>query len=394
MSETRALLSVVIPTRNRFAYVGAAIRSVLGNPSPVLRLVVEDNSDDNQLEEWVARLAPDPRLQYRHMRVPVSMVENYDRAMSRVDSEYVCFIGDDDSVTAQVVAAADWARRNGYDAIVPQSVINYIWPDLNMAGKGMIQAGELRIYEFSGTMTEPDSEVEMVKCVRDAGQGFHKLPKAYYGIIRCSCLEQVRQATGSYFPGVSPDLAAALAIANHARRVCHVDYPLFVPGSSARSNAGLSGLNRHIGRLRDQPHLPPDCEEKWSRMVPRFYSVQTIWAEAAVGALAATGRQDLLRVFNTPKLVALCFLFHRQYLGWAEFRQVLQARKIWVVSGCIQTVWYVAEWWWLRCWRFLMRKLGRKGPSCVYSQTNIQDIAEAVQAVDRYLEKRGVRFKS
>ncbi len=50
MTQDAPLLSVVIPSRNRMDYAKSAIRSVLSIPCSELELVVEDNSDSNQLE--------------------------------------------------------------------------------------------------------------------------------------------------------------------------------------------------------------------------------------------------------------------------------------------------------------------------------------------------------
>ena len=302
MNTDIPLLSVVIPTRNRVDYVKSAIQSVLRISSPQLQLAVEDNGDSNELEVWLRDNISDRRLVYRYSNSPVTMCENYDRATSLASGEYICLIGDDDGVNPEIVEATRWAKEQDFDALVPSSLINYVWPDLQMTSRGTLEAGELSIRPFTGEITFPDPDAEMLKCVRDAGQNFHKLPKAYYGIVKKQCMDLVKERTGSYFPGISPDMSAAISIATVVKRICHVDYPLFVPGSSAKSNAGLSGLNKHIGLLRDQPHLPTNCERDWSEIVPVFYSVQTIWAEANVNALSAMGRLDILNKFNIPLL--------------------------------------------------------------------------------------------
>jgi glycosyltransferase involved in cell wall biosynthesis len=396
MTKPRPLLSVVIPTRNRLEYVRSAIASVLENTDQRVILVVEDNSDSSELANWVANNISDARLSYRYTEQPVSMCENYERAMGRVTGEFVCLIGDDDGVTEEIVAATAWAKENNIDALVPASVVNYVWPDLNLAGRGSIKAGELRIFEFTGSETFPSPEVEMLKCARDAGQAFHRLPKAYYGVVRKECMDRIKERTGAYFPGVSPDMAAALGLASCARRVCSLDYPLFVMGSSVKSNAGLSGLNRHIGRLREQPHLPRDCEERWSNIVPRFYSVQTIWAEAAVGTFYAMKRPDLIRKFNIPKLFALCYIFHNRYVSWGDFRRANTETGRNMASSTLTVLGYVIQWWWLRAWRYVWRKVRKRPQQKVFSATGLDDIVQAVRATNNYLSSNGrkhVRWK-
>lgn len=394
MSDSRPILSVVIPTRNRFDYLKSSIKSILSIESPLLELVVEDNSDSDEPRIWIQENIKDSRLVYHYSNDRVSMSENYDRAMNLASGEYICLIGDDDSVSRDIVAAALWAKNNGCDAVVPSGLVHYVWPDLNMEAPGALKAGELQILPFSGKKSYPDAEMEMIKCVRDAAQSFHDLPKAYYGIVSKKCLDQVREKTGTYFPGISPDMAVALAVANYTHKICHIDFPLFVPGCSARSNAGLSGLNKHIGKLSDQPHLPTNCEDTWSDIVPCFYSVQTIWAEAAVSSLMAMGRWDILRYFNIPKLYSFCFIFHRSYMD-GTFKMLCRALK--AVSkntmiGMIQFFYWYLYWWGLRA-RFLFKRILKiKDTQRVYKETGVYDIAEAVDSVEDYLARHHKRF--
>lgn len=389
------LLSIVIPTRNRFDYVRSAIQSVLRISSPQLQLAVEDNGDSNELEVWLRDNISDRRLIYHYSNKPASMCENYDRAMSLASGEYICLIGDDDGVNPEIIAATRWAKEHKIDALVPSSLVNYVWPDLHMTSRGSMGAGELSIRPFTGEITFPDPEAEMLKCVRDAGQNFHKLPKAYYGIVKKKCMDLVKERTGSYFPGVSPDMAAALSIATVAKRVCQVDYPLFVPGSSAKSNAGLSGLKKHIGWLRDQPHLPITCDRDWSDIVPVFYSVQTIWAEATVNALSAMGRTDILKMFNIPLLYAVCAVFHYQYMhgNIKRFYSSLHVLGQGGFVGTLQLIYWFCYWWGLRVKSLTLRLAGNTNTDNSFCKNGLLNIDEAVQSVTAYLGKSAVVFK-
>jgi glycosyltransferase involved in cell wall biosynthesis len=395
MNSGDPLLSIVIPSRNRAAYSKSTIQSILSIRSPNLQLVVEDNSDSDQLATWVKETIDDSRLVFSHSLIPVSMVKNYDRAVLRATGEYVSLIGDDDCVNPEILDAAIWARNNQIDAVTPTTPAHYVWPDLHLRSSASISAGELRVSPFTGEVSFPDPESEMRKCVRDAGLNFHALPKAYYGIIRRECLLRIREKTGTYFPGPSPDMAVALAAANYVGRMCRVDYPLFLPGSSARSNAGLSGMGKHIGRLRDQPHLPTTCEEDWSEVVPLFYSVETMWAESAVSALESIGRNDLLSEFNVSRLYAECAMWHPEYLRVIAkgFFPALRATKQGVVRGTLRLLSHFLYLTWLR-FRALISRFGRSAPPQIsaFGVTGLANIAEAVEALSRHLEQSGKRF--
>ncbi len=393
-TQGSVLLSIVIPTKDRMDYAKSAIRSVLSIPCSELELVVEDNSDFNQLELWVRDNIADRRLNYNYFKTAVSMSENYDRAMHRARGKYVCLIGDDDGVNPEIIGATRWAEANNLDALVPLNRVHYVWPDLQLPASGAIAPGELRINPFTGERSFPEAEEEMRKCAKDAGQSFHSLPKAYYGIVRRECMQRVREKTGTYFPGVSPDMAAAVAVASYVKRMCQIDYPLFVPGSSGRSNAGIGGMKKHVGRLQDQPHLPACCEKDWSGIVPAFFSVETIWAESAVSALLATGRVDILTDFSVPRLYADLAMWHPAYfpLTMRSFYRALQATKRGVVLGTLQFSYRYLYVWGLRARSLGTRLIKVSSHTAIHSVTGLRNIEEAVRAFTEYLQATGRCF--
>ncbi len=388
------LLSVIIPTRNRVNYAKSAIQAILRISSDDLQLVVEDNSDTTELADWVNNRFDDERLIYHYSDIPISMSENYERAMTLASGEYICFIGDDDGVNPEIIEAVMWAKNFKLDALVVPGVINYVWPDLQLKSRGSMEAGELSVRNFSGTITFVDPEEELLKCVRAAGQNFYKLPRSYYGVVKKQCADQVKAMTGLYFPGVSPDMSAAISIASYAKNICHVDYPLFIPGSSVNSNAGLSGLKKHIGMLKDQKHLSPTVEQDWSKFIPNFYSVQTIWAEAVVEALIATDRIDLLKKFNFSLLYANCSVFHFKYMKKSAhiFYNALAFTGQNQIYGTMKFIGYYAYLWSIRFLSLASRLLGLTKSPNIFTILGLNNIDAATLSLKDYLSNSTLRF--
>lgn len=385
----KPLLSVIVPTKNRLDYVKSAIQSVLELCSKEVEVVIHDNSDSNELGEWIRNDIKSSRVVYGYDKKPLSMCENYDRAVDLSTGEYVCMIGDDDSVLPQITEVVRWAKFNKIDAIVTPSLINYIWPDLKLKGLKSMAAGHLVLRKFTCTISKVDPMKELNSILTDAAQKFHKMPKLYYGIIERSTVDSIKRLCGRYFPEPSPDMTSSVAASILSKNVFFIDYPLFVPGSSQKSNAGLSGQKRHVGRLSDQPHLKSNAESTWSEVVPKFYSVQTIWAEAAIEALKATGRNDLIVQFNKPQLYALCFVFHFK-LMLKNLQCVIKqpdfigVRKINFINKILG--WYI-YWWSVRGKSLIVRLLSIPDKSIEISFDGVQDINEAVAIINGYLCK-------
>lgn len=324
-------------------------------------MVVQDSSDSRDLCEWIRILGSDHRLVYNFSPTPLSMTENFDQGVSLASGEYVCLIGDDDGVSPQIVEAAQWAKANDIDALVPEQRAHYGWPDLRQRYHGAAKAGVLELWPFSGGAKLVDPEQELRKCAKHAAQQFAYLPRVYYGLVRRTCMQELRRQTGTYFPGVSPDLAAAAGVASFVHSVCIVDYPLFVPGSSAGSNAGLSSLKKHVGRLEDQSQLPKRYVQNWSALVPKFYSVQTIWAEALVTTLRLTQRTDVVSDFNVPLLHAMCVVFNPRY-SWLVLSNLIRALRAQRRNLVVGVSRFGYEY--LRTWGLRARALYNRLPFC------------------------------
>jgi hypothetical protein len=132
------------------------------------------------------------------------------------------------------------------------------------------------------------------------------LPKPYHGLIHRRCLEAIHARVGSFFGGLSPDTFASLAVACVAETVAVIDYPLTIPGSCPVSGSIVEGaLKKHSKALEDAPHLRHRGDYRWCVLVPRVYTVETLWVDSSIAALEAMGRDDLVRELNVPRLAAL-----------------------------------------------------------------------------------------
>jgi glycosyltransferase involved in cell wall biosynthesis len=88
-------VTVVIPTHNRADLVGAAIDSVLGQSYRDFELVVYDNASTDETPEVVAAYRDD-RLTYVRRPANIGLLQNFQDALQRVETEYTLMLCDDD----------------------------------------------------------------------------------------------------------------------------------------------------------------------------------------------------------------------------------------------------------------------------------------------------------
>ena len=288
------LLSIVVPTKNRVEYLKALIEIFCGFRRNDLELVIEDNSDDNTEIVNYIRTIKDKKIIYNYEKRLLSVVENSDRAILHSSGKYVCFIGDDDLLSESVGEFVECMDKYGYESAMFQ-VAKYYWPGIEFRTH---KFPNLVINDFTGEIKEISVKQELYKILMHGASSLEMAPKVYHGIVRRSCLDQIFDKTGTFFPGPSPDMANAVALSLIVKKHIYCDVPFISAGASPKSAAGLGTKHKHEGNLKDMSFLPNDVEEKWNLRIPKVWTGPTIYAQSASSALKEMGREDLLVYFD------------------------------------------------------------------------------------------------
>lgn len=392
------LLSIAIPTHNRARYAIPAIQSILAIADPRLEVVVSDTSTTGELAACMAdrcnAWVTDPRLNYFRSQDKLDMTGNHNAAIAAASGEYVCLIGDDDTITADALLAAAWAKNKGIELIAPNVVTNYVWPDFRSRYLGSAHASRLYFAKRFGDMQVHDSSLALASALHDAAQGTMGLPKIYHGIVKRSVLERIRELSGAYFHGSSPDVSGAIGLALCSQSFVVVDYPLTIPGASGGSNTGRSAMNTHKGKLSQESQTKGFETGGWSQGVPRFFSVETVWAHAALETiLRITPHQ--VAAFNFARLIAVCRVLHPEYASeidhaTAEIEHIVGSTKAMLHEKIrVEIKRYRHD----RLIRFLKRL---SKPTAAGGRTyvsGLDTIAAAPLALEQHMARLGIRWE-
>lgn len=309
------ILSIVMPTHGRAQYAGPAIAGILSYPSRDYELVVSDTSTDGRLTAFLnerPKLRDDPRLVLIRPEGPSNLTANHNSAVAAARGTYMCLIGDDDGVSKSLFEAADWAAKNDVDAISHRILANYAWPDFRAKLVGAGHAGRLYLPRHFAPPKWRSVAADLEAMLDRGLQGTHETPRCYHGLIKRELLECVKERTGAYFHGSSPDMSGAVSLACILEKYIEVDIPLTIPGASAGSNSGRSAMNTHKGALKSETQTSSFEHTGWAQGVPKFFSVETVWAHAGLTSLAVL-KPDCVKTFNFARLLALCTERHPEF---------------------------------------------------------------------------------
>jgi hypothetical protein len=91
----------------------------------------------------------------------------------------------------------------------------------------------------------------------------------------------------------------------------YIEFPFTISGICKTSGSADSATGRHTGNWEDAPHFKGHMNYSWSKKVPKFYSVETIWADSALAAIEDLGVKS--ENFNPTPLAAYCLMKHPEY---------------------------------------------------------------------------------
>lgn len=293
----KPLLSVVVPTKDRYKYLKYLIELVADFNSDEIELVIQDNSDNNiEFVEYLNGLHYD-FIRYNHIKGQLPMSVNSDKAILNSAGEYVCFIGDDDGLTKYTLDCARWMKKNNIDA-VRSSELSYFWPDY-LKGSVFKPSGSITYSKFNGKIQTLNPYHELIKVLKKGILDLGDMPRVYQNIVSREILDELFQKYGTCFPGNSPDISNAVAISLTAKKCVKINLPLAFSGGSAYHGGGVYAHGRKKEpEITEVPWFRPNVEKNWDKRVPRVASPALIWVDSALNTIKHMGREDLYSKVN------------------------------------------------------------------------------------------------
>lgn len=302
----RPLLSIVIPTKNRYLTLTNLVEKLLDWNSEDYEIIVQDNSEDNTpIKEFLFAYSNNSRLKYFHNRQHVTVCQNAEDAIDNSTGEYVCFLGDDDGIIKQSLAIVKWMKKNAVDSLNCKQG-SYCWPEFRYknCGKKRSLAGMLIYHSHNGDLYPQDAISGLNSLLESGCLSLNGITRLYHGIVSRDTLNLLKGKTGTYFPGSIADMSSAVGLVFFAKKHYYLNFPIIISGASGASYAGNSGKKNNITAFEHQPWFAEETIKEWYDKLPKRIVGQTVWPDAAISALKKVGRDDLISKINFPIIYA------------------------------------------------------------------------------------------
>ena len=294
-----SLVSIVIPTKDRYSYLIEILSIMTKFESNLIEFVIGDNSKNNTIFLNFLTKINDKRIKYFHFKQKLSQSENMNLSISKSNYEYITAIGDDDFVLEHIVDLVKTAKFRKIDAVKFIKPV-YTWKSKNFSGR-------LYLPNFKMKFIKKKSPHQLEQMIKKCGTSMDNNPSVYHGLISRKLLNKIYKKFQNYCPGPSPDIASCIAILYSTKYFFIYDGPIVVSGNASRSMAGLGLKGKHYGEIKDQKHLPSFLEKKWSSQIPFYWSGPTIWAQSVFSTLSKVNQSNNL---NYSYLYAFLIIYH------------------------------------------------------------------------------------
>lgn len=376
MTEKKPLLSIGIPTKNRYEYLRPCIETLLNLKSKFqeIEIVIQDNTEDNSAILPFINLHKDD-IEYYHISENLSVVDNCENVVTHCKGEYVCLLGDDDSVTYPIIDVCYWMKENNIESCLGK-ICRFNWPDMVYT---VHKLKSLTVPMGGRKVGFKNIEKTRNKILSIGGYTMLDLPRAYHAVVSRNALDRLKNLCGSYFPGPSPDMANSIGLSYVLSNHIIIDTPIIISGFSYKSTGGAGTRRAHVGKIEEIPHLPKQTKEIWDKRIPRYWTGETIYAESIIEALKVCKKTDL-KNYSFNALYGAFAMYHRNLIsllkGYVDLKNIIPVSFYFLRILLKRTKNY-------------FKNFGetRLNISSNFSFNNVKTLADAVRIVEEWGEK-------
>lgn len=361
-----SLLSIVVPTKNRYFYLKHLVHLIDSFNSSDIELVIQDNSDDNtEILEFIAQNER-KYLKYFYSTEKLTMSGNSDLAVFHSTGEYVCFIGDDDGVCRNIVDSVKWMKENNIDALNTVGAY-YYWGDYK---KSMFKVDASRTafcIRPQPSFRYADPIVELKKLMKKGFENRGSIPVLYTGIVKRQVLEEIYSIGRTYFPGGSPDMSNGVCLCFYAKKYAITNIPIIITGTSQHTGGGISDKKGNdLMPISDVGFISQNVIDNWEPNIPPLWCGKFAWTDSGIKALKYINRADFISNMNYDFMFALfVFYYHKFKIAYKY------------TPNKIMLIYYIPTIFINRLFSFLKRRYLKSSETIM--RHNIKNICEAEQ---------------
>jgi glycosyltransferase involved in cell wall biosynthesis len=232
----RRKFSFLIPSKNRLELLKFAVDSILRQNYRDFEIIISDNASKQDYAAFVNEIG-DERIIYRRASKPVSVTENWNRALEMASGDYILMLGDDDALVPWFLPrVSELISTTPQPDIIYFASYHYCYPNVMPdTRKGYLADVRNSVFfkDREGPFLLP---LEQAQSVAKAACDFRYLFgfNSQHFLFRAGFLKDIC-AAGGIFQSPYPDTFAAIVSFLKAQSVLVIPDPMVIIGISPKS---------------------------------------------------------------------------------------------------------------------------------------------------------------
>ncbi len=276
-------VSFLIPSKDRLDLMKQAVASVLDQEGMELEVIITDNASSEDYRSYVDALQ-DSRVIYFRQAHPVSVTENWQRALSLSTGDYVLMLGDDDALAPNFLSMVCKHLTADAPDIVYLAAYHYCYPNVLPAAPRGYLASVLNSEFFSGKSSAFSLNAEYACELAESVLAFHLRfgMNAQHFLLNSSFIRGFADNSGIY-QSPYPDTFSSVAALVHAKSIVVVPTEFVIIGISPKSFGAYYFSGRHDEgyRFLDNEQVEPAVRSSLSDVILPGDRNNTNWLVAA-----------------------------------------------------------------------------------------------------------------
>jgi len=238
--DSLPLFTVIIPVKNRAAYLYHTLRTCMMQEYKNIEIIVSDDASDDDTSKVVKdAMQIDPRIKYYFHNPGLGMRDNFEFALSKVKSGYVIALGGDDGLLPNGI-------QGMYEVLQKTDMEMLAWPaPLFSFPNKLGEDGQLLIYHKKGIKIIKSDEFLNRQATQLSYLSDIESPMFYVkGVVSTRLIDKVKERSkeGRFYSCPTPDGYSGIVLAGEVDAYAFSSEPFSIYGMSNASQ-GLAYLS-------------------------------------------------------------------------------------------------------------------------------------------------------
>lgn len=234
MNKEYPKFTVIIPQKNRAEYIGHTLKTCMIQEYPNFEIIVsDDGSEDDSVAVVEALMKKDSRIKLFAHKEHLGMRDNFEFALSQVNSGYVIALGGDDGLVPGCIEKMyKIIRETGTDLLTWRPAGFLYSEKSNEPSLMMVPRVKNRQYKWI------KSEDFLNKMAKTLWYQTNDSPMIYMkGVASLEIINRVKARTkdGCFYYCPTPDGFSGIVLAGEVERYVYIEEPLSIVGTTSKS---------------------------------------------------------------------------------------------------------------------------------------------------------------